>query len=170
MIDSVAWACAIGGIGLGGLAVLVPGFPGCAVALLGLVAFAGLTDFAIVTQEALILAAGFTLVGALAQLAGPALASRAMAGTAGAATGAAIGAALGTLVPVPGFAWGSAIVGALVLGVAGGWKGVAAWIRGVIGAAGGCCVSAAADGLAVVACGGVLGVADYLATTGLMNG
>lgn len=170
MIESVAWTCAIGGIGLGGLAVLVPGFPGCAVALLGLVAFAGLTDFTIVTQEALVLAAGITLAGAVVQLVGPALASRAMAGTAGAATGAALGAALGTLVPVPGFAWGAAIVGALVLGIAGGWKGVTAWIRGVVGAAGGCCVSAAADGLAVLGCGAVLGVADYLATTGSLTG
>jgi uncharacterized protein YqgC (DUF456 family) len=166
VIDSVAWACALGGLALGGLGVLVPGFPGCAVALLGLVAFAGLTDFAVVTHEALVLAAGFTLAGAAAQLAGPALASRAMAGTAGAATGAALGAALGTLVPVPGFAYGAAVLGALVLGVAGGWKGVAAWLRGVVGAAGGCCVSAAADGLAVLACGAVLGVADYLAAVG----
>ena len=35
----------MGGLLLGGLASFVPGFPGCAVALLGLVAFAGLTDF-----------------------------------------------------------------------------------------------------------------------------
>lgn len=162
MTEALAWTCAIGGIGLGGIAVLFPGFPGCAVALLGLVAFAGLTDFAVVTHEALVLAAGLVAVAAIVQLAGPALGSRALSGTAGAATGAALGAALGTLVPVPGFAWGLAIVGAVALGYATGWKGFARWVRGVIGAAGGCCLSAAADALGVLACGAVLGLADYL--------
>lgn len=164
MSETVAWACALGGLVLGGLAVLVPGFPGCAVALLGLVAFAAITDFQIVTREALVLATMLVGLGAVAQLLGPALGSRALAGSAGAATGAAIGAALGTLVPIPGFAWGAAVVGAIALGGALSYEGVIAWIRGVIGAAAGCLVSAAFDGLGVLAVGAVLAIADFMRT------
>jgi len=145
------------------MASFVPGFPGCAVALLGLVAFAGLTDFALVTEEALVLAALITAAGALGQIAGPALGSRAMGGSAGVATGAAIGAVLGSLIPIPGFAWGGAFIGGAILGFAVTRKGFVEWLRGLVGVAGGCCVSTGADIAAVLAQGAILGIADYLA-------
>ena len=162
MTEAIAWTCATGGLLLGLGAVFVPGFPGCAVALLGLVAFAGLTGFEVVTREALVLATVLAGAGAIAQVLGPALASRALAGSAGAATGAALGAAVGTLVPVPGVGWGLAVLGAVVLGGALSWKGVLEWLRGVVGAAGGCCLSATVDGIAVLSVGAVLAVADVV--------
>jgi len=160
--EIIAWVCASAGLVLGLAAVFVPGFPGSAVALLGLVAFAGLTGFEIVTREALVLATLFMAAGTLGQVLGPALSSRAMAGSAGAATGAAIGAALGTLIPIPGVAWGTAILGAAALGGSLSVKGVRDWLKGVVGAAGGCCLSGMLDGVAVLAIGAVLGLADYL--------
>lgn len=166
MSETIGWTCALAGLLLGAVAVLVPGFPGCAVALLGLVAFAAITDFAIVTREAVVLATVLVGIGAVVQVLGPALGSRAMAGSAGAATGAAVGAALGSLVPVPGFAWGAAVLGAALLGGALSYRGVLAWIRGVVGAAGGCLVAAAVDGLAVLSVGAVLAVADFMRVVG----
>jgi len=160
--ETIAWLCASAGLVLGLGAVFVPGFPGSAVALLGLVAFAGLTGFEIVTREALVLATVIAAAGALGQVLGPALSSRALAGSAGAATGAAVGAALGTLVPIPGVAWGAALVGAILLGGSLSWKGVREWLRGVVGAAGGCCLSGVIDGVAVLGVGAVLGLADFL--------
>ena len=56
-MTTVAWVSAIAGLGLGAMASIIPGFPGSAVALLGLVCFAGLTNFTILTPDALILAA-----------------------------------------------------------------------------------------------------------------
>lgn len=162
MIDLVAWICATVGLALGAAAVFIPGFPGCAVALLGLAAFAGMTGFEIVTREALLLATGITMAGAVAQVLGPALSSRALAGSAGAATGAALGAAIGVLVPVPGVSWGLGVVGALVGGATLSRREVISWIRGVVGAAGGCLISAAADAVAVLGVGAVLGLADFL--------
>ncbi|MFK7929633.1 MAG: DUF456 family protein [Myxococcota bacterium] len=164
MTESIGWICAIAGLGLGGFAVLIPGFPGCAVALLGLVAFAAITDFAIVTSDALLLAALLVAVGSASQILGPALGSRALAGSAGAATGAAIGAVLGTLVPVPGFALGCGVLGAILLGWTLSTRGVLAWIRGIVGAAGGCLVSAAIDGATVLSMGAILAIADFLRT------
>lgn len=163
MIDGLAWACAWVGIALGGAAILVPGFPGCVVAFLGLAAFAGITDFAIITREGLVLAGGLTVVGALGQLAGPALASRALSGSAGAATGAVIGACLGLFVPVPGVGYGLALAGAALGGVVGSDRRVVAWLKGVVGAAGGCCVAAAVDGLGVLGCAAVLAISDFVA-------
>lgn len=152
----------MGGLLLGGVASFVPGFPGCAVALLGLVAFAALTDFAIVGPPALVVAAGITVAGALGQVTAPVVAGRAAGGTAGAATGAALGAALGALVPVPGVAWVAAILGAATLGLLLSRGQIVAWVRGVIGTTAGCAFGIVADGLAVLALGAVLGLADFL--------
>ncbi|MFT7520461.1 MAG: hypothetical protein ACI9MC_002607 [Kiritimatiellia bacterium] len=54
------------------------------------------------------------------------------------------------------------MVGALLLGAVLSREGVVSWMRGVLGATGGCCVSALADLVAVLALGGLLAVADYL--------
>lgn len=161
MIETVAWACALGGIAMGGLIVVVPGIPGCVVAFLGLIAFAGLTDFQVLPREAVVLAAGVALVGALAQLVGPALTSRALAGTAGAATGALVGAAVGAFVPIPGAGFALAVVGAALIGGVAARHEVIAWMRGVVGASFGCCLAAAVDALAVLACAAILGSADF---------
>ncbi|MEQ1504797.1 MAG: hypothetical protein ABMB14_21350 [Myxococcota bacterium] len=158
----LAWTCAIGGLVLGGIASLVPGFPGCAVALLGLVAFASLTGFEIVDPVALLVATGITVVGAVAQLTGPVSASRAFGGSAGAATGAALGAAFGALIPAPGASWIAAIASAVVVGGLASRGALGGWVRGVLGTSGGCLVSVAADGLAVLGIGAVLGFADFL--------
>jgi len=162
-MEVLAWTCAIGGLVLGGVSAFVPGFPGSAVALLGVLAFAGLTDFSIVTSEVLILAALIAGAGALGQIVAPAVASRAAGGTAGVATGAALGAALGALVPLPGASWGAALVGATILGIIGSREGVLATLRGWVGTAGGCVVAVAADLVSVLAIGAVLAVADFLA-------
>ncbi|TVQ92787.1 MAG: DUF456 family protein [Deltaproteobacteria bacterium] len=167
MIEAIAWGCGIGGILLGLAAAAIPGFPGCAVAFLGLVAFAGLTDFAVVTREALVLAALCCVVGGVAQLFGPALGSRALAGSAGAATGAVIGACLGLFIPVPGVGYGLAVAGAVALGVVSARKEVLAWMRGVVGAAGGCCISAGIDALAVLCCAAILALADFAQVSGV---
>jgi hypothetical protein len=164
-METLAWTSAMGGLLLGGLASFVPGFPGCAVALLGLVAFAGLTDFEVVTAPALIVAAGITVAGAFGQVTGPVVAGRAAGGSAGVATGAAVGAAVGAIVPVPGAAWFCAVSGALVLGVVLSRRQWIAWLRGVVGTAGGCLVGWAADLVAVLAIGAVLGLADFLHAT-----
>lgn len=161
MIETIAWVSALGGLLLGAFAALVPGFPGSAVALLGLVAFAGLTDFRIVTQEALVLAVLIALAGALAQVAAPVIASRAAGGTAGVATGAALGAVLGSLVPLPGASWIAAVLGAVLLGVLGAREGVIRTVRGILGATGGCFVAVAVDFVSVLGVGAVLALAEF---------
>jgi len=162
-MEVLAWSCAIGGLVLGGVSAFVPGFPGSAVALLGLLAFAGLTDFSIVTSEALILATLIALAGALGQIAAPAVSSRAAGGTAGVATGAALGAALGALIPLPGASWGAGILGGLLLGIVGSREGFLKTIRGMIGTAGGCVVAVAVDLVSVLGIAAVLAVADFMA-------
>jgi hypothetical protein len=128
----------------------------------GLVGFAALTDFEVLTQPALVLCAAITVAGTVGQLAGPVVAGRAAGGTAGAATGAALGAVLGSLVPVPGASWIGAVLGATVLGVGLGREALVGWVRGVVGTAGGCAVGVVADAVAVLALGAVLGVSDFL--------
>jgi len=165
-MTGLAWVCALGGLALGGAAAFVPGFPGCAVALLGLVAFAGLTGFEILGQEALVVATLIALAGGVGQVVAPITASRAAGGTAGAATGAALGAVLGSFVPVPGFGILAAAVGAFAVGFLGTRQGVIRWLRGVVGAAGGCLVSVATDLVAVLALGAILAIADFVAGLG----
>ena len=160
LID-LAWTCALGGLVLGGVASLVPGFPGCAVALLGVCAFAGMTEFRIVTREALVVAALLALGGAMAQLASPMIASRAAGGTAGAATGAALGAVVGAFLPFPGAPYFVSVLGAVILGLLTSREGVLRAIRGVVGAAGGCFVAVAVDFVAVLGIAAVLAIADF---------
>ncbi len=157
-----AWSCAIGGLLLGGLAAPVPGFPGCAVALLGLVAFAALSDFAIVTPPALLVATALTVAGVVLQLAAPATASRVLGGSAGAATGAAVGALVGVVVPIPGASLALAVLGAATLGLLGSTRELGGWLRGVLGTSSGCLVGLAADALAVLGVGAVLAISDFL--------
>lgn len=160
-MEALAWTCAIGGLLLGGIASLVPGLPGCAVALLGLVAFAGITGFEVIDPPALLVASAIAVAGALGKLTGPVLAARAAGGSAGAATGAAIGAMIGALVPVPGVSWALAVLGAVTLGLLASRGAFVAWVRGVIGTTGGCLVGLAADAIAVLGIGAVLGFADF---------
>lgn len=161
MTETLAWVAAIVGLALGGLASLVPGFPGAAVALLGVLAFAAMTDFRVVTPEALVLATLIALAGAVAQVAAPAVASRAAGGTAGAATGAALGAATGAFLPLPGASWAFAVGFAVILGVLGSRQGVLRALRGMVGAAGGCVLSVAVDFVAVLGVGAVLALATF---------
>lgn len=163
-MEFAAWSCALAGMVLGGMLAPVPGFPGCAVAYLGLVAFAGLTDFHPLPVEGLWIGLAVVIVASLAQLMAPAVTSRATGGAAGAATGAAIGAALGVVVPMPGAAWVGSLLGALMGGVALSRKGLVDWLRGVFGAAGGCVTGAVIDGLAILGLGALLGIADFAAT------
>lgn len=162
MDEILAWCCAAAGLALGALGALVPGFPGCAVALLGLVAFAAITGFSVVTGPALIVAGIITAVGVVGQLAGPVAAGRALGGSAGATTGAALGAILGALIPLPGLSWLAAILGACTLGLLASRRQLWGWIRGVIGTTGGCVVAIAADALAVLGNAAVLAIADFL--------
>jgi len=165
-LEQLAWVTALSGFALGGLLSVVPGFPGCAVSLLGVVAFAGLTDFEVLPREALPLAAGVTLVGALAQVAAPAITSRALGGAAGSATGAALGACLGVMAPVPGLGWLLALVGAIVGGVVGHREGWRAWLRGWVGSAAGCATGTVIDLLATMGLGALLALADFLRAWG----
>lgn len=158
--STAAWACALGGIGLGALVALVPGLPGGAVALLGLVAFAAMSDFVVVPESALVVAALVALAGWAGQILAPVSASRAVGGSAGAATGAAVGAALGSVVPLPFVAWGGAVIGALTLGLIGSRRKLLGWLRGVMGTTSGCGLSIAADLLAVLGVAAVLAVCD----------
>ena len=159
-----AWSCALAGLLLGGVASLIPGFPGCAVALLGLVAFAGLTDFLVVGPEALALATLLTVAGTAGQIAAPVAAGRALGGSAGAATGAALGTILGAFVPLPGVGWILAILGAATLGLVASRRALWAWARGVLGTTGGCAVAMMADATAVLGVGAVLAIADFVHT------
>ncbi|MBT3218646.1 MAG: DUF456 family protein [Proteobacteria bacterium] len=161
-VETIAWCCAVGGLFLGGLGALVPGFPGSAVALLGLVAFAALTGFEIVTQEALVLATLVAGAGAVGQLLAPMVGSRLLGGTAGAATGAALGAAVGAIFPIPGMGWLLALICALVLGLITQSKTWVQKFRGAVGVFSGCLVSMAADLAAVLGVGAILAVADFL--------
>lgn len=151
---------------MGAFGALVPGFPGSAVALLGLVAYAGLTNFEVVTREALVLAAVFALGGVLGQLVAPVLGSRALGGSAGAATGAALGAVVGVFLPLPMASALLAVLGAIVVGVITSRRAFLAWIRGVVGASTGCLGAVAADLVAVFAIGAILGVADFMSRVG----
>ncbi len=160
-METLAWICAVSGFVLGGLGCLVPGFPGAAVALLGLVAFAGITDFAIVTPPALVIASLVAVAGSVGQITGPVVASRATGGTAGVATGAALGTALGSVVPLPGAAWIGAMLGALLLGLVASRRELLGWVRGVVGTAGGCLVAVVSDALGVLGVAAVLGVSDF---------
>ena len=161
---TLAWAVALGGIGLGGMAALIPGFPGAAVALLGVVAFAAITDWQIVNGPALLLCGLVALASAVAQVAAPAVTSRALGGTAGAATGAALGAMIGAFVPIPGAPLFGGILGSIALGALGAREGVLKSLRGVIGAAGGCAWAVAVDLLAVLAIASILAIAAFRAT------
>lgn len=163
MSEAVAWACAVLGVVLGGIAAFVPGFPGAAVALLGAVAFAAITDFRVVPPPALAFATAIAVVATGVQLLAPVSASRAAGGTAGAATGAALGAIVGAFVPLPAASAALAIAGAVVLGAFGARRQTLAWIRGVGGAASGCMVGIAADLVAVVAIAAILALADFAA-------
>jgi uncharacterized protein YqgC (DUF456 family) len=162
----LAWSAALAGLVLGGLAAIVPGFPGCAIALLGLVAFAGLTDFAVVGPSSLGLALLVVLLASVAQLAAPITGNRALDGSAGTATGAALGAAFGALIPLPGASWACAVGGAAALGIATLRGGVRPALRGVAGTAGGCLVGTSIDFAATVAVGAILAVADFRASLG----
>lgn len=162
----LAWTCALGGLSLGGLVVWVPGLPGSAIGLLGLVAFAGLTDFTVVPRSAVLVAALFVVAGTVGQLTGPVSAGRALGGSAGAATGAAVGAVLGSLIPLPLVAWLFALLGALTLGLVASRRELVGWLRGVLGTATGCLASVAADGVALLGVGGVLAVCDVMASAG----
>jgi hypothetical protein len=165
-MTAFAWSIALGGLALGALASLVPGFPGCAVALLGLAAFAGLTDFAIVSREALAAGGAITAVGAGAQLLAPITTNRALGGSAGSATGAALGVVVGFWVPIPGAAWALGLGGAFVGAVVGVRQGVTAGVRGVAGTAAGCFTGVAMDFAAVVALAGLLAACDWRAALG----
>ncbi len=164
-MELLAWTCAGAGVVLGGFGALIPGFPGSAVALLGLVAYAGLTDMRSVGPAALVLAACIVVVGSFGQLAGPVAGGRAAGGTAGAATGAALGAAAGAFVPLPGAAWACAVLGSALVGFLGSRGELVGWVRGVIGTAGGCLVGVLADLVAVLGVAAVLGLADFVAAT-----
>lgn len=161
MNETLAWTVALAGITLGGAAALIPGFPGSAVALLGLVAFAGMTDFAVVDERALVVGALICVASAVAQVASPAIAGRAAGGTAGAATGAAVGGALGALVPLPGASFGAGLVGAVLLGVVFSREGVIKTVRGMVGAASGCALAVAVDLLAVLAIAAILALSEF---------
>jgi uncharacterized protein YqgC (DUF456 family) len=164
-VITMAWLCVMAGLGLGLAIVPIPGLPGSAVALLGLVAFAALTDFSPVGHGALVVGAMVAGAGTVGQIVGAPIASRALGGSAGAATGAAAGALTGVFLPVPGATWVVAGLGALVGALVGGgtWRSRA---KGVVGAAGGCLVSSAWDLLGVLGVGAVLAVSDLLQSAG----
>jgi uncharacterized protein YqgC (DUF456 family) len=163
VIEMFAWTVALVSIGLGAITALIPGFPGSVIALIGAVAFASLTGWRIVPPDALGVAALIALGGTIAQLAAPALLSRATGGTAGAATGAVVGAGLGALIPVPGMPYLTAVLGAAVGGAVGGSERTLGRIRGVIGAASGCGLAVAADLCAVTGIASVLAVCAFAA-------
>ena len=162
-MNELAWGCALAGLLLGGFGALIPGFPGSAVALLGLVSFAAITDFTILGPEALLLATLIAVAGVIAQLLSPVISARAAGGTAGVATGAAIGVLIGAFVPFPAaplvFGW----IGAILLGILGVREGVVSTLRGWVGVSSGCLVAVGADLVAVLALGAILAVADFSA-------
>ena len=142
------------------LAAFVPGFPGTAIALLGVVAYAELDGPGGVGHDAQTVSAMFALAGLVGQLAGPVLSVRAAGGPAGAATGAGLGAIIGALTLFPGAPWLLAVVGALLCAIVGS-KG-APWlarVRAPVGATAGCLIAILSDLIAVLAIAGVLAVA-----------
>lgn len=159
----LAWASALLGLGLGMGLALIPGVPGATVALLGLVAFAGLTGFDVVGEPQLLLAATVAVIAAVVQGLSPVFTSRAWGGSAGAATGAVVGAVVGSVVPLPGLGWLLSVAGALVLGVWGARHEPVAYGKGVSGAAVGCVSGAAVDAVGVLAIGGILAVSVFAA-------
>lgn len=148
---------------LGGLLAPVPGFPGCAVAYLGVVAYAGLTDFRTLPIPALWIGLALVVVATLAQLVAPAVTSRATGGAAGAATGAALGATVGLIAPVPAVAWVASLAGALVGGFALSRRGIVDLVRGMVGTAGGCVTGAVIDGVAILALASLVAIGDLAA-------
>jgi hypothetical protein len=132
------------------------------VALLGLVAFAGLTDFQVVGPGALACAALVTVVGAFGQVVAPVATGRAAGGTAGVASGATLGAIAGAFVPIPGAALAGAILGAALLGFFWSRGAFTRWLRGLVGTAGGCFYGVVLDLVAVLGVGAILGLADFL--------
>lgn len=163
MIETLAWTVALAAIGLGAVTALIPGFPGSVVALIGAIAFAALTEWRIVPPTALGVAALIALGGTVAQLAAPALLSRATGGTAGAATGAVLGAGIGALIPVPGMPYLTAVIGAALGGAVGGSERTLGRIRGAVGAASGCGLAVAADLCAVTGIASVLALCAFAA-------
>ncbi len=163
MTETFAWGVALTGVALGGMAAWIPGFPGSVITLLGAIAFAAITDWAIVPPNAIGVAAMLALAATIGQLAAPALLSRATGGTAGAATGALIGAALGAMVPVPGLAYATAIVGAVAGGAVGGSERTLGRVRGALGAASGCGLAIAIDLCAVTGIASILAICSFTA-------
>lgn len=162
-MEIAAWSCALGGMVLGGLLAPVPGFPGCAVAYLGVVAYAGLTDFRTLPVPALWIGLALVVVATLAQLVAPAVTSRATGGAAGAATGAALGATVGLIAPVPVVAWVASLLGALVGGFALSRRGFVDLLRGLVGTAGGCVTGAVVDGVAILGLASLVAIGDLAA-------
>lgn len=160
-MEILAWSCALGGIALGALGGLVPGFPGAAVALLGLAAYAGLTQFEVVGPRVLTACALLAVLSWLAQWAAPALTSRALRGAAGVATGAAVGAAFGAMLPIPALFLLTALLGAAAGALISRSEPLMARLRGLVGAGGGCLLAVAVDEIAVLAMASVLAAGDF---------
>jgi uncharacterized protein YqgC (DUF456 family) len=150
------------GLVLGLLGALVPGFPGAAVALSGVAAYAALTGFEVVTEDALLLAALLALAGGFAQGLAPVWGLRLLSRASGAATGAAAGAALGLLSPLP---LGAIVLGTLgsLVGIVVGRGGFASRVAALGGVVGAVTVAVVVDLLAVLGIGAVLGVSQFLA-------
>ncbi len=160
MEGAIAEAIIVAALLLGLLASFVPGFPGSAIALLGVVAYAELDGPGGVGPDAQRVAAMIALAGVGGQWVGPVLSVRAAGGPAGAATGAGLGAVIGALTLVPGVPWALAVVGAVIGAVVG--SAGAPWgarVRGPIGAGAGCVIAVLCDLIAVLGIAGVLAVA-----------
>jgi uncharacterized protein YqgC (DUF456 family) len=166
VIEPLAWTCAVAGLGVGALLVLVPGVPGCAVAFAGIATFAYLTDYAILPAEGVVLIGGLAAFGSLGQVLGPALASQSLSRSPGVATGALIGAVFGIFIPIPGMMFGLAIVGGALGGLSWRRASLAPAIGSVAGSFNGCLLAAAFDAVAVCGCGAVLGSAQYAVRLG----
>ena len=61
---------------------------------------------------------------------------------------------------------GGGNMGAALLGGALSYRGILAWIRGIVGAATGCLVAASFDALAVLGVGAILAIADFMRAVG----
>jgi len=156
------WILAIGGLGLGFGLALVPGMPGAVIALLGVASLAALSDWTVVTPEALLLATVLAAISGVVQAMAPAWGIRSVSTATGAATGAVVFGALGLLAPIPLVPMLLAAIGAVLGGIVGGGSFLSRlWVPlGVVPALG---IAVLADVVAVCAIGGVLGLGSFLA-------
>jgi len=164
----MAWAVAMIFVLAGMLMAWIPGLPGAAAAWCGVAVYAGWTDFATVSREALAATGLVALAATIAQWFAPASTVARWRGAAGVGTGAVAGGMLGLLSPLPLATWLAAMVGGLG-GAVVGRGSIMERIKGSSGLVAAGCSAVWIDLAGVSLVLGMFGTAEFLARLAEFN-